>query len=66
MTRKKLSARKDGFYFEIREDRSDVGWYLYIYKDGECIRDELQDTLEVCLQIAEEDYEVHRLEWVEE
>ena len=36
---------------EIEHD-SAVGFYLYVFENGKCIRDYLQDTLEVAMECA--------------
>jgi hypothetical protein len=48
---------------EIEHDPQ-VGYYLFIWKEGQCIRDELQDTLEIAMQSAEDSYGVARSAWV--
>ena len=40
----------------IDEDNSDVGWYLYVWKDGENINDFLQDTLEIAKKQAFDEF----------
>lgn len=49
-------------YFEIREDPS-VGFYLYIFENNKCIRDHLQDTLEIAMNCAWDDYGVPKTSW---
>jgi hypothetical protein len=48
--------------YEIRHDPL-VGFYLYIFEDGKCIRDYLQDTLEIAMECAQEDYGVSKNAW---
>ena len=53
---KKFEGRINEFNFRIEEDYPEVGVYLYIFKDGKCIRDELQNTIEICKNVALEMY----------
>jgi hypothetical protein len=48
--------------FEIRRDPS-VGYYLYVFEEGRCIRDHLQDTFEIAVESALEDYDVPKDAW---
>ncbi len=48
--------------FVIEKDDA-VGFYLYVYEDGRCIRDYLQDTLEMAVDSAFEDYQVPKEIW---
>ncbi len=47
-----------GFLFKIEEDYPEVGVYLYVYENGKCIKDYLQNNIEACKEIAFEEYEV--------
>lgn len=39
----------------IEEDLPEVGWYIYIYNEkNEIIRDYLQDSFEVAVEVVEE------------
>lgn len=49
-------------HFEIEYDPT-VGFYLYVFKDGVCVADHLQDTLEIALEAALEDYDVPKEAW---
>lgn len=49
-------------HFEIIFDSS-VGFYLYVYDKEKCIKDYLQDTFEVAVQSALEDFGVPKNEW---
>lgn len=51
--------------FIIEEDLPDVGWYIYVFEKGKCIRDDLQDTLEIAKEVALEDYAVPVSSWTE-
>jgi hypothetical protein len=54
------------FTFSIEESLPEIGFYLYVFKDGRCIRDDLQDTLQACKEIALEMYGVPMDAWSEE
>jgi len=56
------SIDRDHRTFVIEEDSS-VGFYLYVYQKSECVADHLQDTLEMAMKQAEEDYGVPRTAW---
>jgi len=49
-------------YFEIKQDPA-AGFYLYVYEDGKCLFDQLQDTLEIAIECAQEDYNVPKNSW---
>lgn len=48
--------------FEIKHDPL-VGFYLYVFEGGKCIRDHLQDTFEIAVESAMEDYDVPKDSW---
>jgi hypothetical protein len=48
--------------FEIKHDPL-VGFYLYVFEGGKCIRDHLQDTFENAVATAMEDYDVPKDAW---
>lgn len=50
-------------YFLILEDLPEVGCYLYVYQNGQCIKDFLQDNIEQCKHIAFEDYGINYDSW---
>lgn len=61
----KLLAKPDSCgrrEFVIEEDEA-VGFYLYVYEDGRCVRDHLQDTLQLAVDSAFEDYQVPKEAW---
>lgn len=45
----------------IEKDKG-IGFYLYVYdmKSGKCIKDHLQDTLNLVKEQAEEEYGIHK------
>lgn len=45
------------------EDRDIPGFYLYIYENNICTHDYLQDTLEIAMDVALEDYNVPKDSW---
>lgn len=48
--------------YEIKYDPS-VGFYFYVFEDGKCIHDDLQDTLEIAMDCAWEDFDVPKNAW---
>jgi hypothetical protein len=48
--------------YEIKHDRS-VGFYLYVFKGDRCVCDYLQDTLELAMECAWEDFGVPKEAW---
>lgn len=49
-------------HFEISEDPF-VGFYLYVFEGNKCVKDHLQDTLEIAIESALEDYGVPKTSW---
>jgi len=49
---------KDNILFRIEEDYPEVGAYLYVYEDGQCVRDFLQNNIDMCKMVALEKYNV--------
>lgn len=62
---KKFSADRDGLSFVIDEDLPGVGWYLYVYDNGSCVKDSLQDSLEDCMDLALTEFGVPIESWRE-
>ena len=60
-----FETEHNGKQFRIEEDFPDVGVYLYVYNDGICIVDDLQNDIETCKQIAFEDFQVPFNNWVQ-
>lgn len=48
--------------YEIKNDPS-VSFYLYVFEGDKCMRDYLQDTLEIAIECAWEDYNVPKNAW---
>jgi hypothetical protein len=65
MKHKEYIAEFNGKKFIIEEDNPEVGFYLYVYEDEKCIRDYLQNTLEIAKRCAFEDYLVPLNIWRE-
>ncbi len=63
MSISRLVAYSKGIKFLIEGEYPGIGAYLYIYKDNKCIRDEIQDTIEICKDIAFENYNVPLDSW---
>ncbi|MDR0770188.1 MAG: hypothetical protein LBE75_03195 [Burkholderiales bacterium] len=49
---------QDSRVFKIEEDYPEVGAYLYVYENGQCIHDYLQDNVEMCKAFAFEEFNV--------
>lgn len=49
--------------FKIEEDFPEVGAYLYVYEKGECIKDYLQDSIDLCKEFALEEFGVPLDSW---
>ena len=49
-------------HYEIKHDPL-VGFYLYVFEGDRCVRDHLQDTLEIAIESALEDYGVPKDAW---
>jgi hypothetical protein len=49
-------------HFQIKHDVA-AGYYLYVFEGGKCIRDHLQDTFEMAVDVAFEDYGVPKNIW---
>jgi len=61
-----LEATHKNQRFRIEQDQPDVGWYLYVFdKNENCIADHLQDTLEIVMEDAFEEYQVPKNSWTD-
>ena len=49
-------------HYEIKYDPF-VGFYLYVFENDKCIHDHLQDTLEMAIESAWENYGVPKSAW---
>ena len=49
--------------FKIEEDFPEVGVYLYVYENGDCIKDYLQNDIDTCKALALEEYNVPINSW---
>lgn len=49
-------------HYEIKHDPS-VGFYLYVFDGDRCIDDYLQDTLELAMEYARDDFGVPKEAW---
>jgi len=61
-----LKARHDGKLYAIEQDRPEVGAYLYVYENGLCIQDYLQNDVNMCIEFAYEDFGVPVDAWQKE
>jgi hypothetical protein len=62
---RKFKTEFNGMLFEIEEDLPEVGAYLYVYENGLCTRDDLQNTINDCMEIALEMYGIPLEVWEE-
>jgi hypothetical protein len=51
-------------HYEIKKD-STVGFYLYVFEGDKCVRDHLQDTIEIAIEYAFQEYGVPKDVWRE-
>ena len=58
-----LSVTFNGLGFVIEEDNPDVGVYLYVYREGKCVSDHLQDDITSCIEFAFENFDVPKTLW---
>ncbi len=61
-----LTAIHKDFSFKIEEDLPEVGAYLYIYQNDFCIKDYLQNDIDMCKAFAYEKYLVPLDAWKEQ
>ena len=59
-----LETVRDNRTFKIEEDYPEVGVYLYVYEDGRCIKDYLQNDIDTCKSLALEEYNVPVDSWI--
>jgi hypothetical protein len=50
-------------YFRIESDSPEVGWYLYVFENEDCIYDYLQNTLEITKEFALQEFNVPITAW---
>ena len=60
----KLTAQNDSVKCVIEQDLPSVGWYLFVYKNGQMIDEHLQDDLAICKDIAATDYGIPIDTWL--
>lgn len=61
----RLRAKSDLINSRVYEIKYDplVGFYFYVFEDGKCIYDTLQDTLEIAIECALEEFNVPKEAW---
>ena len=64
MVYNKMISEYAGKEYVIEEDLPEIGVYLYIYDNGRCIYDYLQNSIEICKKIAYEKYGVPLDSWI--
>jgi len=60
----KLISKHNNLTFEIVEDLPEVGFYLYVYDNNNCLEDHLQDTEQISKEFALEEYGVPLDSWI--
>lgn len=65
MKLKKYQAKYGIFDAVIEEDLPDVGFNLYVWKNGIGLYDNVQDTLKICQEDAFEEFGIPLDSWVE-
>lgn len=50
--------------YRIEEDYPEVGVYLYVFENNQCIKDYLQTDINTCKSIALEEYNVPIDSWI--
>ena len=55
-------SENNKFSYEIIYDKN-AGFYVYVLEGNSCIRDYLQDTLEIAMECILEDYGVETNAW---
>jgi len=65
MKYKILIAENNIRNFRIEEDYPEVGAYLYVYENGKCIYDYLQDSVKDCIEFALEEFGLPLDSWSE-
>lgn len=60
-----LYYKNEKYIFTIEQDSPEIGYYLYVYESGKCIKDHLQDSVEVLKEIALDFYSVPIEGWTE-
>lgn len=61
---KVFEAEHNNRRFKIEEDYPEVGVYLYVYEDGNCVKDFLQNSTDICKKVAYEKYQVPKDKWI--
>lgn len=59
-----FEAEHNNLVFKIEEDYPEVGVYLYVYENGNCVRDFLQNDVDTCKDLAYEEYQVPLDKWI--
>lgn len=47
----------------VIEEEDGIGFYLYVFEEGECTNDYLQDSFDIAVEQAEIDFGVNRQTW---
>ncbi len=62
---KKLESIQGTRKYLIEQDTPEVGWYLTVFENGQCVADHLQNNIQAVIKQAEEEYSVPTNSWIE-
>jgi hypothetical protein len=60
-----FTANTPDLAFKIEGEFFELGAYLYVYSNGHCTFDDLQNSIQDCMEIAEEYYGLPLTAWIE-
>ncbi len=63
---KVYKAEHNNLTFRIEENNPDVGVYLYVFENDNCIKDYLQNDIKTCMEIGLEKYGIPLNGWKNE
>ncbi len=58
-----MKAEYNNLVFIIQEDSPEIGFYLYVYQNGKCTHDYVQDSIESCKDFTLEEFNVPKSAW---
>jgi hypothetical protein len=62
---RKWTSQTEEQTFQIEEDIG-IGFYLYVYESGKCVKDYLQDSFDFAVEQAQEEFGVEAQSWKQE
>ncbi len=60
---KRFKTRDGSKEYILEEDLAHVGWYLYVFENGLCIRDHYKDTFDSIKKLARVEYLILETAW---